>query len=102
MGAALTDRVACCGARTGAVDGALDAMMESFFSSLQSDVLDIRTRRARDELRSGLFDYLEITYNRERRHSSLTYLTPERSRTNTCWYASSPQERVNPPRSYRS
>ena len=54
-----------------------NAMMESFFSSLQSDVLDTRTWRMRDELRSAHFVYLEITYNRKRRHSSLNYLTPE-------------------------
>ncbi len=42
-----------------------NAMMQRFFSSFQSDVLDTRTWRVRDELRSALFVYLEITYNRE-------------------------------------
>lgn len=42
-----------------------NAMMQSFFSSFQSDVLSTRTWRVRDELRSALFVYLEITYNRE-------------------------------------
>jgi len=53
-----------------------NAMMESFFATVQHEVLDTRRWRSRDELRSALFIYLEITYNRERRHSSLNYRTP--------------------------
>lgn len=30
----------------------------------------------RDSLRLAIFDYLEVFYNRQRRHSSLEYLTP--------------------------
>jgi transposase InsO family protein len=53
-----------------------NALMESFFATVQHEVLDTRRWRTRDELRSALFIFLEITYNRERRHSSLGYLTP--------------------------
>lgn len=53
-----------------------NAMMESFFATVQHEVLDNRRWRSRDELRSALFVFLEITYNRERRHSSLGYRTP--------------------------
>jgi putative transposase len=53
-----------------------NAMMESFFATVQHEVLDTRRWRTRDELRSALFVFLEITYNRERRHSSLGYRTP--------------------------
>lgn len=53
-----------------------NALMESFFATVQHEVLDTRRWRSRDELRSALFIFLEITYNRERRHSSLGYLTP--------------------------
>jgi putative transposase len=53
-----------------------NAMMESFFSTVQHEVLDTQRWRTRDELRAALFIYLEITYNRERRHSSLGYRTP--------------------------
>ena len=52
-----------------------NAMMESFFATVQHEVLDTRPWRTRDELRSALFVFLEITYNRERRHSSLGYRT---------------------------
>jgi len=53
-----------------------NAMLESFFATVQHEVLDTRWWRTRDELRSALFVYLEITYNRERRHSGLNYRTP--------------------------
>jgi putative transposase len=54
-----------------------NALMESFFATVQVELLDLKTWRTRDELRSALFEYLEITYNRQRRHSSLGYLTPK-------------------------
>jgi transposase InsO family protein len=53
-----------------------NAMMESFFSTVQHEVLDTKKWRSRNELRAALFIFLEITYNRERRHSSLGYRTP--------------------------
>jgi putative transposase len=53
-----------------------NAMMESFFATVQHEVLDTQRWSTRDELRSALFVFLEITYNRERRHSSLNYRTP--------------------------
>jgi len=53
-----------------------NAMMESFVATVQHEVLDPRRWRSRDELRRALFVFLEITYNRERRHSSLGYRAP--------------------------
>jgi len=53
-----------------------NALMESSFATVQHEVLDTRRWRSPDELRSALFTFLEITYNRERRHSGLGYLTP--------------------------
>ena len=61
-----------------------NAMMESFLSTVQHEVLDTRHWKTRDELRSALFIYLEITHNRERRHSSLNYRTPTESNTEAC------------------
>ena len=58
-----------------------NAMMESFFATLQHEVLDTRRWRERDELRAALFIFLEITYNRERRHSSLNDRTPNEFNT---------------------
>ena len=48
---------------------------------LQHEVLDTRRWQERDELRAALFIFLEITYNRERRHSSLDDRTPNEFNT---------------------
>jgi len=61
----------------GSVGDALDnAVAESFFASLQTELLDTSTWRTRRELQSAIFEYIEAFYNRRRRHSALGYLTP--------------------------
>jgi putative transposase len=61
----------------GAVGSALDnAMAESFFACLQTELLDRYDWSTRDSLKTAIFDYIEIFYNRTRRHSSLDYLSP--------------------------
>jgi len=61
----------------GAVGSALDnAMAESFFASLQTELLDRRAWPTRSVLKAAIFDYIEVFYNRTRRHSSLDYLSP--------------------------
>ncbi|MBX6772882.1 MAG: transposase [Chloroflexi bacterium] len=62
----------------GTVGDALDnAVAESFDASLQTECLDRRRWRTRREPKAAIFDYVEIFYNRQRRHSALDYLTPE-------------------------
>jgi hypothetical protein len=39
------------------------------------DLLD--GKHSRDSVRRGVFEYIEVYYNRKRRHSTLGYLTPE-------------------------
>ena len=57
-----------------------NAPMESFFSSLKTELVH-RTRFAtRREARAALFEYIEIFYNRQRRHSSIGYRTPAQAR----------------------
>lgn len=51
-------------------------MMESFWSSMQIELLDRKKWKTRLELANAIFDYIEIFYNRQRRHSSLGYRTP--------------------------
>jgi transposase InsO family protein len=51
-------------------------MMESFWSSMQIELLDRKRWKTRVELANANFDYIEIFYNRQRRHSSLGYRTP--------------------------
>jgi len=53
-----------------------NAVMESFFARLKVELIYPENYRALDELRHGLFEYIEIFYNRRRRHSSLGYSTP--------------------------
>ena len=53
-----------------------NAPMESFFHSLKTECVGFEDYRSRDEARASLFDYIELFYNRKRRHSSLGYKSP--------------------------
>lgn len=53
-----------------------NARMESFFSSLKKERIKRRIYRTREEGRSDVFDYIEVFYNRSRRHSSLGQISP--------------------------
>lgn len=53
-----------------------NSMMESFWSTLQLEVLDTRTWETRTELANAIFEWIECWYNTERRHSSLGMLSP--------------------------
>jgi transposase InsO family protein len=57
-------------------DGLDNAMMESFWSSMQIEMLNRKKWKTRIELANAMFDYIEIFYNRQRRHSGLGYRTP--------------------------
>lgn len=61
----------------GSVGDAYDnAMAESFFATLEREVLNRRRFRTQAEARIGVFRWLEGWYNPHRRHSSLGYLSP--------------------------
>jgi putative transposase len=53
-----------------------NALAEAFFATLECELLDRQRFKNRTEARLALFDYLEVFYNRERRHSRLGYLSP--------------------------
>jgi len=53
-----------------------NAMMESFWSRMQVEMLNRKRWSTRVELASAIFEYLEIFHNRQRRHSSLSMLSP--------------------------
>ena len=55
-----------------------NAPMESFFGTLKCELIHDRHYRTRAEARHDIFEYLEVFYNRKRRHSSLGYLSPVR------------------------
>jgi putative transposase len=53
-----------------------NAVAESFFATLEREVLAGRIWRTRAEARHALFVYIETWYNRRRRHSALGYRSP--------------------------
>lgn len=54
-----------------------NAMAESFFASLETELIDRSAWRTRDEARAAAFEWIATFYNPRRRHSSLGYLSPE-------------------------
>ena len=53
-----------------------NAPMESFFASLKKELVHDEDYATRAEARASLFEYIEVFYNRVRRHSSLGYRSP--------------------------
>ena len=50
--------------------------MESFFSRLKVELIYPKNYQSIEEMKAGLFEYIEIFYNRKRRHSSIGYVSP--------------------------
>ena len=62
---------------TGSVGDAYDnALCESFFATLECELLDRCSFRSHAEARMAIFDFVEGFYNRRRRHSALGYQSP--------------------------
>jgi putative transposase len=53
-----------------------NAITESFFATLECELLDRQSFRTRTDARLAIFDYIETFYNRTRRHSALGYVSP--------------------------
>lgn len=53
-----------------------NALVESFWSTMQRELLDRRAWTSRTELASAMFEWIEGWYNPRRRHSALGYLSP--------------------------
>ena len=54
-----------------------NAVAESFWASLKREVTDDIKWESEEELDGALFEYIEISYNRKRLHSTLDYMTPQ-------------------------
>lgn len=54
-----------------------NACVESFFHSLKVEAIQYEPLMSRDQMRQAVFQYIEVDYNRQRRHSALGYLSPE-------------------------
>ena len=53
-----------------------NAVMESFFSRLKVELIYAENYGSVDEARAGIFEYIELFYNKVRRHSAIGYLSP--------------------------
>jgi putative transposase len=53
-----------------------NAMMESFWGTMQLELLDSKTWQTRDELANAVFEWIECWYNTKRRHSSVGMHSP--------------------------
>jgi transposase InsO family protein len=53
-----------------------NAAMESFFHTLKTELVYREHYATREQARRSVFDYIEVFYNRQRRHSTLGYATP--------------------------
>ena len=53
-----------------------NALMESFFHTLKTELVYFEKYQTRQEARGSVFEYIEVFYNRIRRHSSLDYCSP--------------------------
>jgi transposase InsO family protein len=54
-----------------------NAAMESFWSTLKTELVNHEHYATHDEARGSIFEYIEVFYNRQRLHSSLGYQSPE-------------------------
>ncbi len=58
-----------------------NTMMESFWSTMQRELLDTQRWRTQDELASATFEWIEAWYNPRRRHTSLGMIAPHEFET---------------------
>jgi putative transposase len=68
-----------------------NAMCESFFATLECELLDRRPFRTQIEARMAVFEFIEGWYNPHRRHSAINYLSPidyEKAYRHNTWYRS--------------
>lgn len=68
------EKITCSMSRSG--DCWDNAVAESFFATLEWELLEREDWHTHAEARRALFEYLEVWYNRKRRHSSLGYRSP--------------------------
>jgi transposase InsO family protein len=53
-----------------------NAAMESFFHTLKTEYVYFELYQTREQARISIFEYVEIFYNRQRRHSTLGFVSP--------------------------
>ena len=53
-----------------------NAVVESTFGQIKRELVHHERDATRDEARASIFEYVEVFYNRVRRHSTLGYVSP--------------------------
>ena len=59
-----------------------NAVVESFFRTVKQELQNDARFKSREEARTQLFDYIEVFYNRQRKHSTLGYISPAQYESN--------------------
>ncbi len=54
-----------------------NSVVKSFFSSLKRELLIDTSRHSKQHIKTAIFEYIEIFYNKQRRHSTINYCIPE-------------------------
>jgi putative transposase len=62
-----------------------NAPMESFFASLKKELVHRQRFKTRAQAKAAIFEYIEVFYNRQRRHSSIGYKTPQQAFEDMTW-----------------
>ncbi len=62
-----------------------NAPMESFPASLKKELVHRRRFKTRAEARAAILEYIEVFYNRQRRHSAIGYKTPKQAFEDMTW-----------------
>jgi transposase InsO family protein len=70
-----THGIVCSMSRTG--DCYDNAPAESFFATLKRELINGKRYTTIDQAKADLFEWIEVFYNRQRRHSALGYVSPE-------------------------
>lgn len=62
-----------------------NAPMESFFASLKKELVHRERFKTRVQAKAAIFEYIEVFYNRQRRHSAIGYQTPAQAYETMTW-----------------
>ncbi len=62
-----------------------NAPMDSFFASLKKELVHQNRFKTRAQAKAAIFEYIEVFYNRQRRHSAIAYQTPAQAYETMTW-----------------
>ena len=62
-----------------------NAPIKSFFVSLKKELVHRQRFKTQAQAKAAIFAYIEVFYNRQRRHSGVGYQTPQQAFNNMTW-----------------